>query len=703
MGMLEPVSPASPPQGSTAGNLVPPPRLRPFASDDAGSGYFRSDYHHRYLVLAVLRELAQGKAFFLLTGEPLADGDLLERFINEERGQRHRASLVHCRRGMGFADVLRAYGERLSLPPEPISTGLWTLLSHLMREARSGLTRVLILEHPEALDPGSFGELLAFTRLDHPHVMPLLLLTPSGSVDGGERAYLAALPAALTAQQPVDQLEADEVEAFLRYQLNALTPEQGAVFSPETVRTITTAASGDAALVNRLARQVIEAARPPAARLPVVVAAEPKLPARIDHRAEVEAAPEAEAEAEAEATVETSADAGAGAEAEAEALPLTTPLRDAPARRWRWSPGTMTAGAYVAAVVLSGVLLLSLLLPRAHKDAPPPAVLAALAPQAGSAPAAASKPSSAEASAPSASAADAAPAVPAASDTSPPADTASAAPAASDAPAPAPVAAAEAPSAPQNAAPAAPPAPTPAPAPTSEPAPAADQAPPAAAPAPPTAGPAPPTAEQAPPAAASDTASVAAPTPTPAAPPVAAAPAPASEDKQEATLPPASSAPPPPAAASAPSEPAAPEKATTAEAEPAPATTAEREPPQAQSPAPSVAPPPASPTAKPGNASEADSLALMRRGEQLLAAGDIVPARRFFERALPGGDTEAALGLAKSYDPLFLRQLGAVGPVGNAATAMEWYRRAATAGNGEAQMRLERLERLSAAGHGGGK
>ena len=83
---------------------------------------------------------------------------------------------------------------------------------------------------------------------------------------------------------------------------------------------------------------------------------------------------------------------------------------------------------------------------------------------------------------------------------------------------------------------------------------------------------------------------------------------------------------------------------------------------------------------------------LLRRADQLLAEGDIVSARRFFERAAEDGDPTAACGIAKSYDPLYLRQTGVRGVAGDPEKAAKWYRTAAAAGNSEAALRLKRLQ-----------
>lgn len=82
---------------------------------------------------------------------------------------------------------------------------------------------------------------------------------------------------------------------------------------------------------------------------------------------------------------------------------------------------------------------------------------------------------------------------------------------------------------------------------------------------------------------------------------------------------------------------------------------------------------------------------LLERGNRLLASGDIVSARQFFERAQAAGVPTAASRIAATYDPLFLRQIGAVGVKADAAQAVEWYRQAATAGDVEAAESLKRL------------
>jgi hypothetical protein len=82
---------------------------------------------------------------------------------------------------------------------------------------------------------------------------------------------------------------------------------------------------------------------------------------------------------------------------------------------------------------------------------------------------------------------------------------------------------------------------------------------------------------------------------------------------------------------------------------------------------------------------------LLRRGQQLLQAGDIAPARLMLHRAAEGGSGQAALLLGGTYDPDVLQDLGVLGFAANPAKAREWYQRAASMGVNEASRRIERL------------
>jgi hypothetical protein len=95
--------------------------------------------------------------------------------------------------------------------------------------------------------------------------------------------------------------------------------------------------------------------------------------------------------------------------------------------------------------------------------------------------------------------------------------------------------------------------------------------------------------------------------------------------------------------------------------------------------------------AAPDTASADEIAALMTRADQLVAAGDIVAARGFCERAAEHGNAAAMTAAGKTYDPLFLEEMRVRGSRGDAGKAAEWYRRAGAAGDAEAAQRLKRL------------
>jgi TPR repeat protein len=93
----------------------------------------------------------------------------------------------------------------------------------------------------------------------------------------------------------------------------------------------------------------------------------------------------------------------------------------------------------------------------------------------------------------------------------------------------------------------------------------------------------------------------------------------------------------------------------------------------------------------------ADMLALLlRRGDALLALGDVSAARLLYERAATGGDGRGATGVGKTYDPVFLLAIGARGIQANPIAAATWYRKAVELGDRSAVERLTQMSQRSA-------
>lgn len=83
--------------------------------------------------------------------------------------------------------------------------------------------------------------------------------------------------------------------------------------------------------------------------------------------------------------------------------------------------------------------------------------------------------------------------------------------------------------------------------------------------------------------------------------------------------------------------------------------------------------------------------ALLKRGGQFAAKGDLAAARLLFQRAAEAGDPRAAFALAETYDPIALQRWGEHGFAPDIAMARTWYERAKEFGSSEAAQRLQTL------------
>jgi TPR repeat protein len=82
----------------------------------------------------------------------------------------------------------------------------------------------------------------------------------------------------------------------------------------------------------------------------------------------------------------------------------------------------------------------------------------------------------------------------------------------------------------------------------------------------------------------------------------------------------------------------------------------------------------------------------MKRANGLLAIGDIAAARLLLERAADTQEADAALLLARTYDPLVLGTKDARAIIPDPAQARIWYRRAVELGSQHAQQRLTQMQ-----------
>ncbi len=86
-----------------------------------------------------------------------------------------------------------------------------------------------------------------------------------------------------------------------------------------------------------------------------------------------------------------------------------------------------------------------------------------------------------------------------------------------------------------------------------------------------------------------------------------------------------------------------------------------------------------------------DRAAFLDRGRDLIKAGDFVSARLVLRRAVDAGSAEAALALGTTYDPIFIKEVQAVGIEPDINRARQWYQKAGELGSPLAAKRLANL------------
>jgi hypothetical protein len=83
--------------------------------------------------------------------------------------------------------------------------------------------------------------------------------------------------------------------------------------------------------------------------------------------------------------------------------------------------------------------------------------------------------------------------------------------------------------------------------------------------------------------------------------------------------------------------------------------------------------------------------ALVMRGKNFIANGDLASARLLLQRAAEAGNANAALALGATFDPLVIQRLGTVGGEPDAARARKWYQKAVELGSTAASQQLAKL------------
>ena len=99
------------------------------------------------------------------------------------------------------------------------------------------------------------------------------------------------------------------------------------------------------------------------------------------------------------------------------------------------------------------------------------------------------------------------------------------------------------------------------------------------------------------------------------------------------------------------------------------------------------------PAERPRPLSDSDMRRLSDKASQAIRDGDIYGARLILERAIEGGDSDALLALAETYDPKGLARMNVKSVKSDPARARALYKQALDQGVGAARARLEALDR----------
>jgi TPR repeat protein len=249
--------------------------LSAFATAESGSEYLATAEHYQHLAKGIVDALHRG-SLVLVTGDPPADPPMLATALREASAPRPVIELpcgpdLDCVELLGGGSACPRAATPGAIGEDAGSSALSSPIYLFADADRLSDDQIEeFYEAGQAMLPGPYGfeagVLLA--RSD--------FVTRAGSVES------PLLEEGLAGHLRVQQLERDEVEAFIRRQL---LPGEGAnLFSAQRVALIALTSGGDPAVVNRLARRMLEiepdVSNPPRA-VPRRYAVSLKLPAGI--------------------------------------------------------------------------------------------------------------------------------------------------------------------------------------------------------------------------------------------------------------------------------------------------------------------------------------------------------------------------------------------------------------------------------------
>jgi len=220
-----------------------------FAAADAGFEYLVTAEHYQYLARSIVDALRR-HCLVLVTGDPPASPGMLAAALREAAAPRAVIELS-CGPGLDCENLFGG-GSMPSEAPAPVTIG---------EDPGAAVppSPILVFTNADRLSDGQIAEFREAARTvpSGPHGLEAgVLVAHSDFVARARSAELHLLDPGLAEHLRVQQLDRDEVEAFIRHQL---PPGEGAnLFTAQRVALIAITSGGDPAVVNRVARRMLE-------------------------------------------------------------------------------------------------------------------------------------------------------------------------------------------------------------------------------------------------------------------------------------------------------------------------------------------------------------------------------------------------------------------------------------------------------------
>jgi hypothetical protein len=220
----------------------------PFATPDAGFGYFSTAEHYRHLAKGVVGALYRG-GVVLVSGDPSVCLPTLTEALRNAAVPR-AVTEISCNPALDFSELYAGRGS--ARPDQPARRGA-------EGEAAKGAVLpppIYVFDGADRLSPVQIEALIDATQavpLSAPTARAGVLVANSSFPGPRGKSATPDLEKRFAAHLRVQQLDRDEIEAFVRYQL----PEGGAnLVTAQRVALIAIASAGDPAVVNRLAHRM---------------------------------------------------------------------------------------------------------------------------------------------------------------------------------------------------------------------------------------------------------------------------------------------------------------------------------------------------------------------------------------------------------------------------------------------------------------